>query len=121
MDLPELGIIHTSDVGVSLNLTDDVRDAVVPTMTPIGHEKHVAQGDGQAHAESEHGEGDDGADEPVQPCVQRDGEHGKEGDEGGEEESEEVERIGEDAGKVAEVGNLHDLGDSSVVLKSVGR
>lgn len=61
MHLPELSVVDGNDAGLRLNLTQHSANAIVTTVTTIGHEKHEALSHGETHAQGEHGKGDDGA------------------------------------------------------------
>ena len=67
MHLPEARFFDVEDHGLFADFVHDFADA----FAGIGHQEHEALGYCEAHAEDEHGDGNDGTEEAVEPEVER--------------------------------------------------
>lgn len=93
MHLPEPSFLDATNQRLVRDLPHDVADA----LSGVRHEQHEALRDGEADAENEHGEGDNGAEEAVEPEEERDGKEGQKEHDCAAGEGQEMGGVGEEA------------------------
>jgi len=117
MHLPDLDLLDRTHLGLAADLSQTLLHA----LPRVAHQQHETLHDGESEAEEEHGQGDDGAEQAVEPDVERDGEERQDEHDAGAGEGEEVGRVAEHGRQGGDVGEAHGVGDARVVLQPDGR